>query len=294
MDLLDLFAGSEGMLGVVTRMNLALFPQVYDPWGIIFFFENQNSAAEFIKTIVETEKTCSEKQSQVSFLEFYDKKTLSLIEAYKKNMSKLKEIPNLPKNSNAAVYLELDSADPALAEEKLLEVLTLFESLGGSEDDTWAGNGNHEIGKFRMFRHAVPEAINAQVDLSRQSFQSAYKVCIDIAAPVEKLSEYINLYEQDIEEAGIDGFVFGHAAENRFHINLIPKNEDEQRKAKALFTGWSRKATGDKGQIFSENGIGKTKKELFLANVSADELILLKQIKNYFDPEGLLNPDNMF
>jgi len=294
MDLLDLFAGSEGMLGIVARVKLALSPKQCEPWGIVFFFSGHDTAASFVKAVTEMDKESGHKQSRVSFLEFFDKNTLSLIRLHRENVSSLKKIPDIPSRHSCAVYLELEEMNEEDVEGKLAGLLELFENLGGQESDTWAAAGSTEVEKFRLFRHAAPEAVNARVDYFRKSYPAAYKMCIDISAPVEKLSEYVNMYEHDITESGIEGFVFGHAAENRLHINIIPRNDDERIKGAILFSRWGKKAVGDGGKILSENGIGKTKKVFFLENVSADELELLKHIKKFFDPKGLLNPENMF
>lgn len=294
MDLLDLFAGSEGMLGAVTRMKLALFPKSYEPWDIVFFFTDQHIAADFIKAIMNNYLKSDKIPDIVNFIEFFDKATLSLIAKYKKDMSYLKRVPDIPEKYESAVYIELDCADHKHTEVKLLELLELFEGFGGLENDTWAAAGSSETETFHLFRHAAPEAVNIQVDLSRCLYPQAYKMCIDITSPVGKLIEYLDMYRHDITEAALEGYVFGHAAESRFHINLIPKNESEKTRSILLFKNWSKKAIGDGGRILSENGIGKTKKAIFLENVFPDELRLLKQIKSFFDPEGLLNPENMF
>jgi D-lactate dehydrogenase (cytochrome) len=290
MDLLDLIAGSEGMLGVITDLTLRLIPVPTVYWGIMFFFEELSEALAFSQTV-----TASGAEGPVSIeaVEFFDRASLDLVEELKKNVTQLHVVPDISAEHQASVYVQLSAENADAMEEMLLTLLDAFSVCGGGEDATWAAEGEDEMQKFKLFRHAVPEAANIRVDDLRQSCPGVHKMSTDFTTPLDRMEEAVAMYRRGIEERNLSGAVFGHAAAGRLHVNLFPKTTEQMEEAQALIDDWAKNVIAMGGRLACENGVGKVRRNL-LRHMPQEELEAARAVKDFFDPSGLLNPGNMF
>ncbi len=289
MDLVDLFAGSEGMLGVVTRLALQLSPAPVQSWGVLFFFSDEDQPVQFALQA----GAAALEGASLTAGEFYDGASLRQIQKQKDLSSRLKELPDIPPYAGAAVYLELEGEEEEGMEEALLLLSELFAGCGGREEDTWAACGPGELEKLRLLRHTAPESANHAIDEARRQEGGITKLCADIAFPPERLEEWSLRYRRDIRESGIPGVVFGHILEGHLHVNLLPATLEEHRQGQGMIEGWCAAAVAQGGRVADENGIGKQKRDWFLGSVTPEQLEAARKIKAFFDPEGLLNPGNM-
>lgn len=288
MDLVDLFAGAEGTLGAVLSLTLRLTPAPACLWGVFFFFPSQQQAARFSMPPPPLPGSV-----QLAALEFFDSESLRRVMALKETSSRLRQIPDIPADAQGAVYLELEGESEEALEEALLTLSERFEAHGGREEDTWAGFERQELEKFRLFRHTVPEAANAAIDLARQTDPSITTLFSDFTLPPEKLPEFFSGCQADIAASGIAGMVFGHAACGRLHLALMPTDGQQYGTARQLMEQWAAAVREAGGLLAGENGIGKQKKHLLKA-ADPEQLASAKAVKAFFDPEGRWNPGNCF
>ena len=291
MDLVDLFAGSEGMLGIVTRLLLQLRPEAMEKWGVLFFFDHLENAVRFVRQTMELEKKIP--GASVSAIELFHQSSLRLIQNYKSKVTRLQEIPDLPPNAQGAIYIEIEGDSPQLLEEALMTLLEVFVQCGGRDDDTWAATGSDELGKFKLLRHAAPESVNARIDEIRLNQPTITKLGTDFSAPMDRLEETLVMYIDGLEQSGLEGAIFGHVGCNHLHVNLLPKDLEEYECSQKLILKWAEKIIALGGNIITEKGVGKTKRNLFLALSTPRQLEIARTIKIFFDPKGLLNPGNM-
>ena len=292
-DLLDVLAGSEGMLGIVTRLELAALPEPAEQWGVLFFFREPEGAAAFARRAMELDGAGGLPGAGVAAAELYHREALRLAGEFKSRTSRLKAIPDFPEGAACALYLELEGEDPDAMEEALLALLEAFGDCGGEENDTWAGAGAGEMEKFRLLRHAVPEAVNAAVDEARRADPGVVKLAADFTAPFARLEETLAMYEEGIAASGITGVIFGHISQNHLHVNLLPKSREEWLRGRALLEEWAGRIAAWGGLVVSENGVGKLKRELLRAYAPPEALAAAGTLKRLLDPRGLLNPGNM-
>lgn len=291
-DLIDVLGGSEGMLAIVTQLELELKKPAPELWGIMFFFEQKHAAVDFAEEAIAHFDTDDTKTIRLAAAEYLDTASMALVNEYKKQVTLLTALPDFPAHAQGAVYLELESSSADEVESELATMLELFASCGGEEADTWAANGEEEIEKFRLLRHAVPEAINFEIDKARQSDSRIAKLCTDLEIPSMHISEAEKLYSSLLDEYGLKGFVFGHACSKRLHFNITPQNFEEHEKGKRLIAELIRKLAMADSNISWENGIGKTKKD-FLSLLTEERRTIAGAIKLFFDEKKLLNPENM-
>ncbi|MDR2528446.1 MAG: FAD-binding oxidoreductase [Synergistaceae bacterium] len=291
MDLIDLFAGSEGMLGVVTSLTLRLLPAPSVRWAVMFFFAELERAAEFSQSIV---SSWAFNKETVEAVELFDRGSLELVEGLKTEITKLRVIPDISPAHQAAVYVQLAEEDAGAVEDVLSNLLEVFADCGGDESDTWAAEGEEEMKKFTLFRHAVPEAANLRIDHIRRSYPQARKTASDFTAPPGRLKEVVALYRQGIEGSGVSGIVFGHAALGRLHVNLFPETARQREEAWTLIDRWADQILEMGGSLSGENGVGKLKRGLLSRHIPPEQLQAALALKKFFDPQDLLNRGNMF
>ncbi|MEG0853638.1 MAG: FAD-binding oxidoreductase [Angelakisella sp.] len=288
-DMIDLLAGSEGMLGIVTQLTLQLLPIPNQQWGVLFFFRTLSGSYEFMN---QTE-TLEELTARIVCMEFFDEPSLELAAHQKTVMSKLKAIPDMPEDCCCAVYIELEAGSEEAAEELLMSLLGFFEEAGGKETDSWAACGLQEMEKFRLLRHAVPEGVNNKVDTIRQTRPAMHKIALDFSCTALSPGELIEKYRLALAESGVDGVIFGHAATRHLHVNLLPLSHEEETAAKQLVVQLAGEIAALGGCLAEENGIGKLKNTLLSPYISAEQRQVMVAVRNFFDPEKLLNPHNM-
>ncbi len=308
-DLMNLYLGSEGMLGVITELTLSLQPLPKELWGIVFFFGAQSQAANFIQAL-DPKKNGQQRQKQKSqqqtpqkidpepdadivAIEFMDQTTLECIKEYKQGNSQLKQLPDWDKRLTSAVYIEIHGNSAEAVEvlsENLLETAVQCDC---DPDNTWAFCGELEIERLRIFRHAAAEAINQFIDQSRQKDSRITKLGTDFRLKNSSLSEMLDMYRRDIQALGLKAAIFGHAACGHLHVNILPRDYHEFEKGRTLIKEWAAKIDAQKGSIVTEHGIGKIKKNLFVSIPLPQRLKLIRSAKKQMDPEWLWNPGNM-
>ena len=286
-DLLDLFAGSEGMFGVAVRLTLKLSPVPPEPKAVLFFFRDKDEGAAFASG------TAAKNETRPDFVEYLDQNVLMLLERQKSGVSKLKELPSVPEGAVCAVYTELTHPDSADAESWLMDRLLSFEKAGGREEDTWAAFGAYEASRFKSLRHAVPELINTRIDAARRAYPGAVKTCIDYSVPDSRFDTVLARSERAASASGVEHYIFGHAAENRLHVNFIPKDDGEALSSDSAIRELCRFTLENGGFVFPENGIGRIKAALFKELIPPGELAMLRGIKDFFDPERLFCPNGV-
>ncbi len=291
-DLVDVIGGSEGMLAIVTELELELAKPEPELWGIMFFFDEKQAALNFAEATIGRFESGETGTVGLAAAEFLDAASMALVNVHKKQVTLLKALPDFPVHAKGAIYLELEGGSADETEAVLESILELFAAFGGREEDTLAATGEEEVEKFRLLRHAVSEAVNCEIDKARQIDSRITKLCTDLEIPSLRISEAEKHYSSLLSENGLTGAVFGHVYSKRLHFNVIPQNYAEYVSGRSLIAELIRKLAEKDSCITWENGIGKTKKELF-ALLTLQRRTTAEAIKRFFDEKGLLNPENM-
>jgi D-lactate dehydrogenase (cytochrome) len=287
LDLLDFLAGGEGLVGFAAELSLALRPRPAAVWGVVYFFEQDQRALGFAETLRQWREQDPGGKA-LSTLEYYDRPSLELVRNLGPQNSALRQLPPVNPRMAAAVQVELEGGDSGILESILTGQLELFLASGGGEDDTWAAASPAELEKFRLLRHAVPELINAELDRLRRDLPELRKTAADFMVSPELAGAYRETYRRDMEREGLRGFVFGHFAEGRLHVNILPENLDELHRGRALLDRWAALVIRDGGLLAAENGIGRLKWGLLHRHLPPARLDQIRSILRVLDPGNLL------
>lgn len=289
---LNLWSGSEGMLGVFTELTLILQPVPKERWGIVFFFKSQTQALDYSQAIDAGEKAAAKKN--IAAIEFMDKVTLDLIQQFKKFNSQLLELPNISDDFQAAVYIEIHGQNEQEVAHLCESLMALSVKYQSDPENSWAFSGENEIRRLQLFRAAAPEAVNHALDQLRQVDARIHKLSTDMCLSTKgSLKALFEMYDQGLKSKGLTGAIFGHAGDSHFHVNILPKDYSQFEVGKKLIEEWAEEISSKGGTIVKEHGVGKIKKMLFLSNPLSEKMKAIRQEKKQFDPKELWNPGNM-
>ncbi|MFH1782872.1 MAG: FAD-linked oxidase C-terminal domain-containing protein [Candidatus Omnitrophota bacterium] len=270
MDLIDIFIGSEGTLGFITEVAIALKKGPEEIMSFFSFFSKEKDALSFIED--------AKKYNALTF-EYMDKNSLELLRG---------KFPTIPENAASMVYFEEDYEKKD--EERLSEQwIRLLEEHNSLSEKTLFADTEKERNKLREIRHALPETINEIVKKNKLP-----KVGTDIAVPGNRFSEMYSFYKERLSSSKIDHLIFGHIGESHMHVNMLPKNEEEYIKSRSVYMDFVKKAVSLGGTVSAEHGIGKLKHAFLEAMYGKDAIMEMVRLKKSLDPACILGLDNIF
>ena len=281
MDLVDLFVGSEGILGVISEVRLKLTERPDNIIGEIAFFPGEAEALGFIDDL----RTAAAGAMTVLSIEYFDSNSLDFMEH---------EVL-AGKDYGAAVYTEvvgtLDELDPLIA---------ALEANNYAAD--WFAESGEEATEQKEFRHSLPDEVHSY--LRRHNSQAWIT---DFAVPAEKFPEMLQAYHaagaalrEKFPREGEHYLVFGHIGDYYLHVEFMTHNQKELRFVKQLYADLARQAIAWGGTVSAEHGVGKKTLTVDGRTIPYLELMYGKQgvmeiarAKQALDPNLILNVGNM-
>ena len=271
-NLTQLFVGSEGTLGVITKITLKLLPfPKYDLLMLVPFY----SAEDACKAVAQIFK----KGIIPSGLEFMEKDAINFVTKYINSPIKIE------KDIKAHLLIEVDGNDLDLLYkdcEKINSVLNNYKI----KEILFAEN-NEEKNKLWNLRRNIAESVKTN---------SVYKE-EDTVVPRANLPKLLKGVKNIGKKYGFKSICYGHAGDGNLHVNILKGKMNNNKWNTEVPKGISElfqlcKKLG--GTISGEHGIGFVQKN-YLHIVFNKELIELQQeIKKVFDPNNILNPDKIF
>ena len=287
MDLIDLFIGAEGTLGILAEVEVRLVPSPGAMWGVMSFLPAEKAAIEFAREVRIT-------GARPAAIEFLDSHSLDTIRAHRERFEQYQLAPEIPRSWHTAVYVEYHARDEDEAEAAVLEMSRVLARCGGDIEATWSGTGEREIQKFKQIRHLLPEIVNSAIAERQRSEPRITKLATDLAVPDDRFDELLSMYQAGLHDGGFEHLMFGHIGDNNLHVNIIPRTYAEYESGMALYREWARAAVQMGGTVAAEHGIGKLKRELLRDMYGDAEIGRMAELKRLFDPDFRLNPGNMF
>jgi len=284
MDLLDLFIGSEGTLGVITLVEIAL-KQRPETAMLLAFFPSIHDAINFVIQLRSLRK--DNKSLPIHSMEYLDSNSLRLLQNINEDQKLGMTLPHLP----AAILTEFEYKD---AEEAIQLLISPLESHHSPLENTISGIDEGDKERLRTLRHAIPEAINSIIAKRKNDIPGLHKLGTDTAVPDDKLADLMMLYHRKLEGSRLEHYVFGHVAENHLHVNILPRSISELRDGEQLVRDLAQDAVALGGTISAEHGIGKLKRDFMQFMYNEAEIREMRSTKSALDPNWILSQGNMF
>ncbi len=301
MDLIDLFIGSEGTLGIVTEVEFKLETGPGLIWGIVTFFDKAGCGVKYVdiikqrilkirESIMAENRMNAESVKEIcgDFLmsaEYFDRGSLELLR---------KKGWDIPENHCEAVFNEIKSDKRS----EMIEIIRLVEKCiieaGGISEDARVAGSIRSFVQFKEMRHAAPEAVNEIIAERKKNCPVITKLGSDMSVPDDVFGEVYDMYINDLAKSGLEYVIFGHIGDNHLHVNILSRNGNDYLLGKKIFSKWAEKTGRLGGSTSAEHGVGKLKRELLVkmyGNIAVNEM---RELKKYFDPDGILGRDNIF
>lgn len=267
-DLTHLLIGSEGTLGVFTRIALRLIKAPSQTVTICAFYPTIFSALSTVEDIVKH-------QLLLSVMEIIDEKALKAAANYIS--------VELPEGCKAMLLLELDGEKENIEKDypKVLELLKLHSISVETANDK-----DHRDRMWKMRRSISPSLSNL----------SNGKIHEDIAVPRGNLASMADKLEEIRLASGLEIAVYGHAGDGNLHIVILHDSLDQNqvKKAQKCAEDVYKAAIELGGTISGEHGIGIAKRHYLKWQLPEKNIDLMKNIKKILDPSGVFNPDKIF
>ena len=266
-DLKHLFIGSEGTLGIVTRVVLQLQPKSRSSHTALCAL---NSYQSVTKLLVELKRSLG--SGLTGFELMWDSYYSKVLEV----------LPNLasPFQEKHAYYLLLEYKDnnQALGAERFESAL--FEQLeSGLIDDALIAQSHQDADKFWQIRDGIGELFQVLGPVSNQ----------DVSLPLEQIGPFADDLDQRLKAKydNIGVLLFGHIGDNNLHVCAYTgRDEDKSRINEDIMLMIGEYA----GAITAEHGVGVLKRDFLALSRTPSEIALMKTLKLAMDPKGILNP----
>jgi D-lactate dehydrogenase (cytochrome) len=295
MDVIDLFIGSEGTLGVIIEVEVSLLPKPEGLLSGIVFFKSEEDVPAFVAEArtrsLETRATLSQaallrprsidgsSTIDARALEYFDRESLSFLR---------QKYETIPSGAVGAVFFEQETT--ATTEDALMEEwLVLLEGHHALAGDSWFATNEQDQAKLREFRHQLPVLMNEWFARHRQR-----KVSTDMAVPDQAFPGMLRLYQETLRVSDLRYTIFGHIGDNHVHVNILPRDDTEAAKAREIYLQFVKRAVAAGGTISAEHGIGKLKRDYLKLLYGEEHLREMAALKRAFDPACILGRGNIF
>lgn len=273
-NLLDLFIGHEGTLGIITRAELRLTDLPADVLGVLAWFADRAAAVAFMEHARREARARPLDPLSPRCIEYLDHHCLRLIEG---------RVGGVPQGAGAALFCEQEvTGEPDEHLGAWLEALETF--AGPLAEDTLIAQDEPSRRRLHAMRHAIPAGINEQVVRNGMP-----KVGTDLAVPDHALDRIMEAYEA----CPLPHLTFGHLGDNHLHCNVLPTTPGELEQARDWYAELSQQAISWGGTISAEHGIGKLKRSLLARQVGPETLAEFAALKRHLDPAWILGRGNL-
>ena len=314
MDLVDLFIGSEGTLGVITDVTLRVLP-VRPAMCLAFVpFADRDAALRFVRQLRDaardTWRTLDPRGMDVSAIEHMDARCLALLREDGADRANGVVIPEgstiallvtleLPQEMNATrAFDEIGRAREAGAPDTpLIRFCRALDEAGVLDQVEIAVPGDlarqHQL---LALREAVPAGVNARVGRAKQQDARIAKTAADMIVPFDRLGELLTIYDEEFRARGLDGAVWGHISDGNLHPNVIPRAFADMESGKAAIMTFGRAVLRLGGSPLAEHGVGRNpiKQQLLIDLYGQDGVEQMRAVKRALDPGLKLAPGVLF
>ena len=265
----DIFIGSEGTLGIITKVLLKLVPKPAAKKTLLASFARMDAAAETVSAIIAAKIIpCT--------LEFLDRITIKCVEDYTHI--------GLPLDAEAILLMEADG-HPAAVEDQAAQMADIAKACGAT---------NVQIA--RDAEESVRLASARRTAFSALARMSPTTILEDATVPRSELAKMIRFVQDVGARHNLLIGTFGHMGDGNLHPTFLTdeKNQAEMVRVELAMQEIFDYAIHLGGTITGEHGVGLAKKPFLPKAIGEYSLALMKQLKRALDPLNILNPGKIF
>ncbi|KFA78618.1 hypothetical protein S40288_06969 [Stachybotrys chartarum IBT 40288] len=275
-NLTSLFVGAEGTLGIVTEIALKLAVVPRETGVAVVSFPTLSDAASAASSIIRS-------GIQVAAMELMDDVQMQLV-----NRHGSEEVRKMHWDEIPALFLKFSGPSEQGIQSDIAQVKSLIQP--------------HRPRRFVFAKdHAEEESLWAARKQALWTMTSikpeGYAIwSTDVAVPISRLAEIIEISKKEGEEIGVFSSVVGHVGDGNFHQAMMydPKNVKDHKAVKATIHSMMARALEMEGTVSGEHAIGMGKMECLINELGPETIYVMKQLKQALDPKWIMNPGKIF
>lgn len=268
-DLMRLFTGSEGTLGVITEITVRLVPLPEAKRTLLAMFNTLDDAAEAVSSIIKH-------RIIPTTLELMDHKIMELIESYKP--------VGFPMDVEGAILIEVDGSEGDVDRQigKVADICAACRSREVKVAQTLDEANGLWAGRRSAFGALCKNAATVFVE--------------DATVPRSKVPDIVKAIQAAAKKYDLVIPILGHTGDGNMHPNILTdeRNEEEMKRVNAAIDEIFEAALAMGGTLSGEHGIGLIKQKYMPWQFGEEGLALMRSIKRAVDPNNILNPGKMF
>ncbi len=268
-NLKDVLTGSEGTLGIFTKLLLKIIPKPETYRTMLAFFSSMDDAAKTVSAIIAAKIT-------PAMLEFLDNTTIRCVEDYAHL--------GLPVDTAAILLIEVDGRRQVVEEDAALiaDICTKHHAV-----NVTVAQSEQESTRLKAARRS------AFTSLARVKPTTIME---DVAVPRADLARLVERIDRIGKKNGVMIGNFGHAGDGNLHPNYLTNERDKEEFARAEKTVFEVEEAAIEmgGTITGEHGVGLYKKRLLEKMVGSPSITMMRTLKKMMDPNNILNPGKVF
>jgi D-lactate dehydrogenase (cytochrome) len=293
MDLIDLFIGSEGTLGVVVAATLRVITR---PRRAVAMIPCAGDAQAIALTKALREEALKAWDGRgpldIAAIEYMDSRALRAAsdDAFAR--------AGLARPAEGTVMLLVQLEVPADEDAALTRLTEVLDACGVEGDPLLAPPGDERTAqRFFELREAVPAGVNAIVAAAKQRVHAEIeKTAGDMIVPFERLMDSLHVYRASFERRALDHAIWGHVSDGNLHANVVPRSFDDVRHGREAILEMARAVMAMGGAPLAEHGVGRSalKQQLLRELYGDDGIEQMRAVKRALDPDGKLSPGVLF
>jgi glycolate oxidase len=271
-DLTDLMCGSEGTLGIITKLTMRLVPKPETALTVVALFDSVRKCADAAGHLISARVIPSK-------MELLDRQSVAAIRRYVE-AEKLPITVALPEIAAALLLVEVDGDVPGVRR----DLDRVKHVLAQSAISLQGASNSDELWTLRRYLSPAVGRIRPN------------KINEDIVVPRSCVGDYLVEMEKLQSDSGLPIVCFGHLGDGNIHVNLMLDMADpaERKAADRIKLRIFELAVRMGGTISGEHGIGIMKSEFLPMALSAEAIAAMKSIKRVLDPNNIMNPGKIF
>ena len=292
MDLVDLFIGSEGTLGVIVEAELQHHPRPPGLCWLLVALDAEEAA------IALTGDLRGQPSLDVAAIEHSDRRSIDVLREDGADRRLGIEIPR-----DAQVLLlaqiELSSAEAedGLTDTRLERLAAMLDQYGQADSaEMVLPSDPRRSAAFVELREAVPAGVNRRVAAAHAADPRVHKTAADMVVPFNRFAEMMRDCRRLADQLDLDLAVWGHISDGNVHPNVLPHNYRDVERGRELIVELARRVIAMGGSPLAEHGVGRnpTKQRLLEMLYGSARIDEMRRLKLGFDPHWKLGPGLLF